>query len=63
MSDLKISEAGSVQFPMVAHVVGIGWNPITPSRPNRNAAAKPACYSGMSWKHRCQDSILGCRRM
>jgi len=25
MSQLKISEAGSVQFPMVAHAASIGW--------------------------------------
>lgn len=30
MSTLKISEAGSVQFPMVEHAVGIGWTPLTP---------------------------------
>ena len=30
MSELTISEAGSVQFPMVAHAVAIGWTPITP---------------------------------
>ncbi len=30
MSDLKINEGGSVQFPMVAHATGIGWTPITP---------------------------------
>jgi type I restriction enzyme, R subunit len=30
MSELKISEAGSVQFPMVAHAVAIGWAPIAP---------------------------------
>lgn len=29
MSDLKISEAGSVQFPMVKHAVEIGWTPVT----------------------------------
>ena len=27
---LKISEAGTVQFPMVKHAVEIGWTPITP---------------------------------
>jgi type I restriction enzyme R subunit len=27
---LKISEAGTVQFPMVAHAAAIGWTPITP---------------------------------
>lgn len=30
MSEIKISEAGTVQFPMVNHAVGIGWTPITP---------------------------------
>src|ERR1700728_2482148 len=30
MSDLKISEAGTVQFPMVRHAIEIGWIPLTP---------------------------------
>jgi type I restriction enzyme, R subunit len=30
MSDLKISEAGTVQFPMVNHAAEIGWKPLTP---------------------------------
>jgi len=30
MSEISISEAGTVQFPMVNHAVGIGWTPITP---------------------------------
>jgi type I restriction enzyme R subunit len=30
MSELKISEAGSVQFPMVAHAAAIGWTTIPP---------------------------------
>lgn len=30
MSTFKISEAGTVQFPMVKHAVEIGWTPITP---------------------------------
>ncbi len=30
MSELKITEAGSAQFPMVAHAVGIGWTSLTP---------------------------------
>jgi type I restriction enzyme R subunit len=28
--ELKISEAGSVQFPMVAHAAAIGWTAIPP---------------------------------
>ena len=30
MTELSISEAGSVQFPMVAHAAAVGWKPITP---------------------------------
>ena len=30
MTDLKISEAASVQFPMVRHAAEIGWTPISP---------------------------------
>jgi type I restriction enzyme R subunit len=29
MSDLKISEAGTVQFPMVKHAAEIGWTPLS----------------------------------
>ena len=29
MSELKVSEAGSVQFPMVRHAAEIGWTPLT----------------------------------
>ncbi len=28
--ELKISEGGSVQFPMVAHATAVGWAPVTP---------------------------------
>lgn len=31
MTELRISEAGSVQFPMVAHASAIGWTPVTPA--------------------------------
>ena len=30
MTDLKISEAASVQFPMVRHAAEIGWTPLSP---------------------------------
>ncbi len=32
MSELAISEAGTVQFPMVEHARAIGWAPISPER-------------------------------
>ncbi len=31
MTQLKITEAGSVQFPMVRHAAEIGWTPLSPS--------------------------------
>ena len=31
MTDLSITEAGSVQFPMVRHAAEIGWIPLSPS--------------------------------
>ena len=30
MTELNITEAGSVQFPMVRHAVEIGWTPLSP---------------------------------
>ncbi|OBB07635.1 deoxyribonuclease HsdR [Mycolicibacterium fortuitum] len=30
MSQIRISEAKSVQFPMVKHAAGVGWEPLTP---------------------------------
>ena len=30
MSQIKISEAKSVQFPMVKHAAAVGWDPLTP---------------------------------
>jgi type I restriction enzyme R subunit len=35
MSELKISEASSVQFPMVAHAAAIGWTAIPPEVANQ----------------------------
>ena len=31
MTELSITEAGSVQFPMVRHAAEIGWVPLSPS--------------------------------
>ena len=51
MIELNITEAGSVQFPMVRHAAEIGWDATPPTRtPCANAAAKPGCYSAMSLK-------------
>ena len=48
MSTLSISEAGTVQFPMVNHAAAIGWTPVTPEAPGADprtaasASAEPA---------------------
>ena len=30
MTDLSITEATSVQFPMIRHVAAVGWTPLAP---------------------------------
>ena len=30
MTEPKITEAGSVQFPMVRHAAEVGWMPLSP---------------------------------
>ena len=60
MSELKISEAGSVQSPMVAHATGVGWTPIPALKsPNRSAVVKWVCYSGMNLARRSRNLIRG----
>lgn len=41
MTELSITEAGAVQFPMVRHAAEIGWTPISPQQAmqNRGSAA------------------------
>ena len=43
MSNLKISEAGSVQFPMLRHAADIGWKPLSP----QDAVKKRGGEAGM----------------
>ncbi|MGH7604304.1 MAG: type I restriction endonuclease subunit R [Gemmatimonadaceae bacterium] len=53
MTDLRISEAGSVQFPMVAHAEAIGWTPITPEI----AKTKRGGESGMILRDELERAI------
>ena len=46
MSTLRIGEAVSVQFPMVAHAAEIGWTPIPP----KDATAKRGGEAGMLFR-------------
>ena len=46
MSVLRIDEAASVQFPMVAHAAEIGWTPVPP----KDATAKRGGEAGMLFR-------------
>lgn len=53
MSGIRISEAGTVQFPMVAHAADIGWTPITP----KAARAKRGGDDGMMFRDELKASL------
>ena len=53
MSELKITEAGSVQFPMVAHAASIGWTPITPEI----AKVKRGGETGMMLRDQLEEAL------
>jgi type I restriction enzyme R subunit len=53
MSTLKISEAGTVQFPMVEHAAEIGWTPITPE----DARAKRGGEAGLFFREVLEDRL------
>ena len=46
MTGLKITEAGTVQFPMVRHAAEIGWTPLTP----QEALARRGGTGGMLFR-------------
>ena len=53
MSQLKISEAGTVQFQMVAHAAVIGWTPIPPEV----ALQKRGGEAGMLFRDEPEDAL------
>lgn len=53
MGILKISEAGSVQFPMVKHATEVGWTPITPE----DARAKRGGEAGIFFRDVLEDKL------
>lgn len=46
MTDLTITEAGAVQFPMVHHAAGVGWKPLPP----RDALAMRGSEAGLLFR-------------
>lgn len=55
MSTLKIGEALTVQFPMVAHAVEVGWTPLTPEA----ALGKRGGSAGMFFPAELEAKLLG----
>ena len=51
MTDLKITEAGTAQFPMVRHAAEIGWTPLAP----QEALALRGGTSGMLFSRHTGD--------
>ena len=53
MTDLKITEAGTVQFPMVRHAAEIGWTPLPPQA----AARKRGGEAGLLFRDELEDAL------
>ena len=53
MTELSISEAGSVQFPMVRHAAEIGWMPLSPS----NALAMRGGEAGLLFRGVLEEAL------
>ena len=53
MTDLTITEAGSVQFPMVRHAAEIGWTPLPPQA----AARKRGGEAGMLFRDEVEGAL------
>jgi len=53
MTELNISEATTVQFPMVRHAAEIGWTPLTP----REALARRGGEAGMLFRAEIEEAL------
>ena len=53
MTELKITEAGAVQFPMVRHAAEIGWMPLSPS----NALAMRGGEAGLLFRGEVEGAL------
>jgi len=53
VNELQITEAASVQFPMVAHAVEIGWTPITPEIARRKRGGE----TGMLFRNELEATL------
>ena len=53
MTELRIAEAGSVQFPMVRHTAEIGWMPLSP----QNALAMRGGEAGLLFRSVLEEAL------
>ncbi len=53
MTELRITEAGSVQFPMVRHAAEVGWTPLPP----REALAMRGSEAGLLFRGVLEDAL------
>ena len=53
MTELSITEAGSVQFPMVRHTAEVGWTPLSPS----NALAMRGNEAGLLFRGVLEEAL------
>jgi type I restriction enzyme R subunit len=53
MPELKISEAGTVQFPMVSHAAALGWAPIPPEAARRKRGGE----AGMLFRDELEGAL------
>ena len=56
MSDLEISEANSVQFPMIRHAAEVGWTPLPPQA----ALSKRGSEAGMLFHDEVEAALHRC---
>ena len=59
MTELNITEAGSVQFPMVRHAAEIGWTPLSPSTALAMRGGEAGFCFVSCWKRPCAASTPG----
>ena len=53
MADLNITEAGTVQFPMVRHAAETGWTPLTPQA----ALARRGGEAGLLFRAEIKEAL------
>ncbi len=53
MTELNVTEAGSVQFPMVRHAAEVGWTPLSP----RNALAMRGGEAGLLFRSEVEGAL------